>query len=102
MIFCCYSLAYASLFYNKEAQNMLINLGIKVDILQQDIYNKATKNSVLNLANQNNKLHDEISKLRGKIELLTNTLDNFQQNEKKSYVNLHNRLLKLEEKNINN
>lgn len=77
---------------------MLSDARTKINILQKDIYNQATKNSILNLANQNDKLHQEIIKLRGHIELLINKLDNIQHDKKKSDMIFNNRLNQLEQR----
>ncbi|WP_076593732.1 tol-pal system protein YbgF [Herminiimonas arsenitoxidans] len=92
--FSCASLsAHAALFGDDEARKAIIDLRGKVDAIQQS---KAESSAVLNLSNQNEQLKQEISRLNGQIEVLSNEVSNLQQRQKDFYVDLDNRLRKLE------
>ncbi|RQO33572.1 tol-pal system protein YbgF [Herminiimonas sp. KBW02] len=92
--FSCASLsAHAALFGDDEARKAIIDLRAKVDAVQQS---KAETSAVLTLSNQNDALKQEISRLNGQIEVLSNEVQNLQQRQKDFYVDLDNRLRKLE------
>jgi len=92
--FSCASLsAHAALFGDDEARKAIIDLRAKVDGVQQS---KAETSAVLTLSNQNDALKQEISRLNGQIEVLSNEVQNLQQRQKDFYVDLDNRLRKLE------
>lgn len=92
--FSCASLsAHAALFGDDEARKAIIELRGKVDGLQQS---KAESAAVLSLSNQNEQLKQEIARLNGQIEVLSNEVSNLQQRQKDFYVDLDNRLRKLE------
>ncbi len=103
--------AHAGLFDDNEARQAIIDLRAKIDAAntrfdtEQTQSNarldtKADKNSVIELNNQNEQLLKEIAKLRGQIEVLTNDLANSQQRQKDFYVDLDNRLRKLEPQKV--
>jgi len=84
--FSCASLqAHAALFGDDEARQAILDLRTKVDSLQQ---NKAEASAVLNLANQNEQLRQEIARLNGQIEVLSNEVANSQQRQKDFYVDV--------------
>ncbi|MES2025319.1 MAG: tol-pal system protein YbgF [Pseudomonadota bacterium] len=92
--FSCASLsAHAALFGDDEARKAILDLRGKVDTIQQS---KAETSAVLELSNQNEQLKQEISRLNGQIEVLSNEVSNLQQRQKDFYVDLDNRLRKLE------
>ncbi len=92
--FSCASLsAHAALFGDDEARKAIIELRGKVDGLQQS---KAESGAVFSLSNQNEQLKQEIARLNGQIEVLSNEVSNLQQRQKDFYVDLDNRLRKLE------
>lgn len=92
--FSCASLSvHAALFGDDEARKAIIDLRGKVDGIQQS---KAETSAVLTLSNQNDALKQEISRLNGQIEVLSNEVQNLQQRQKDFYVDLDNRLRKLE------
>lgn len=92
--FSCASLsAHAALFGDDEARKAILDLRGKVDSIQQS---KAETSAVLTLSNQNDALKQEISRLNGQIEVLSNEVQNLQQRQKDFYVDLDNRLRKLE------
>ncbi|WP_050479486.1 tol-pal system protein YbgF [Herbaspirillum rhizosphaerae] len=92
--------AHAGLFDDDEARKAILDLRNKVDSLQKDMVNKSDKNSALSLSDQNDQLRQEIARLRGQIEVLTNELSNTQQRQKDFYVDLDARLRKLEPQKI--
>ncbi|MDO8306084.1 tol-pal system protein YbgF [Herminiimonas sp.] len=92
--FSCASLsAHAALFGDDEARRAILDVRTRVDAMQQG---KAESSAVLELATQNEQLKQEIARLNGQIEVLSNELANAQQRQKDFYVDLDNRLRKLE------
>ena len=90
--------AHAQLFGgDNEARRAILDLRTKTDNLQQS---KAESSALLNLQNQNDELRSEINRLNGKIEVLQNEVSNAQQRQKDLYVDLDNRLRKLEPQQI--
>ena len=83
------SLATAGLFEDAEARKA-------IGELRQRLEAKAETASLLELASQNEALRQEVSRLRGQVEVLTNELANAQQRQKDFYIELDNRLRKLE------
>lgn len=96
--------AHAGLLEDDEARKAILELRTKVEQIQQEfrqqITTKSDKSSALDLLNQNEQLRQEISKLRGQLEVLTNELSNAQQRQKDFYVDLDNRLRKLEPRKV--
>jgi len=88
--------AHAGLFSDDEARRAVLDLRNRIDASNARIDSKADKSSTLELANQNEQLQTEIAKLRGQIELLSNDLSNAQRRQKDFYVDLDNRVRKLE------
>jgi tol-pal system protein YbgF len=96
--------ASASLFDDDEARRAILDVRTRIDALQRDVNtrlaNKADSSSTLELANQNEQLRQEIAKLRGQVEVLTNDLANEQRRQKDFYGDLDGRLRKLEPQKI--
>ena len=96
--------ASAGVFDDDEARKAILDLRAKVDSLSQQVNaridTKADKSSTLDLVNQNEVTLQEISKLRGQIEVLANELANAQKRQKDFYVDLDNRLRKLEPRDV--
>lgn len=88
--------AHAGIFDDDEARRSILDLRNKVESTSSRLEGKADKASTLDLANQNEQLRQEIAKLRGQIEVLANELANEQRRQKDFYVDLDNRLRKLE------
>jgi tol-pal system protein YbgF len=92
--------AHAGLLEDDEARKAILDLRNRVETLSADmnarLENKADKSGALDLNSQNEQLRQEIQKLRGQVEVLTNELANTQQRQKDFYVDLDNRLRKLE------
>lgn len=86
--------ARAGLFDDTEARNQIINMrndyNARFDKLE------ASARSQLELANQIEQLKAEIAKLRGQIEVLTYDSEATQKRQKDFYVDLDNRLRRLE------
>lgn len=93
-------LAHAGLFDDDEARRAILDIRTKIDAIQRDLNNKADKSSALGLADQNDQVRQEIAKLRGQVEVLTNELANTQQRQKDFYVDLDARLRKLEPQQV--
>lgn len=94
------SIASAGLFDDDEARRAILDLRTKIEAvntrLDTKLDTKADQTSVLDLANQNELLRAEIAKLRGQIEVLANDLSNAQRRQQDFYVDLDNRVRKLE------
>jgi tol-pal system protein YbgF len=92
--------AHAGLFSDDEARNAILDVRSRIENLQREsntrLEAKADKNSLLDLSNQNEQLRLDVAKLRGQVEVLTNDLANAQQRQKDFYVDLDNRLSKME------
>ncbi|HJV50325.1 MAG TPA: tol-pal system protein YbgF [Noviherbaspirillum sp.] len=90
----------AALFEDDEARRAILDIRKRLDSMQGEINTKADKSSNFDLVNQNEQLRQEISRLRGQIEVLTNELANQQRREKDFYVDLDTRLRKLEPQKV--
>ncbi|HEX2531918.1 MAG TPA: tol-pal system protein YbgF [Burkholderiaceae bacterium] len=88
--------AHAGLFDDDDARRAILDLRTKMEALQQEVNAKTDKSGALSLASQNEQLRQEIAKLRGQVEVLTNDLANAQQRQKDFYIDLDARLRKLE------
>jgi tol-pal system protein YbgF len=93
--------AQAGMFDDDEARKAILDLRSKVEALQKDVATKSDKNSALSLSDQNDQLRQDIARLRGQLEVLTNELANTQQRQKDFYVDLDSRLTKLEPQKVN-
>ena len=89
-------LAHAGLFDDDEARRAVLDLRKQIEALNTRIDSKADNNGLLDLASQNEHLRQEVARLRGQVEVLTNELANTQQRQKDFYVDLDNRLRKIE------
>ena len=85
--------AGAALFEDDEARRHILDMREKMKEVEQE---KADKASLLAVANQNEALRDEIAKLRGQIEVLTNQITTLENRQKDFYLDLDTRLKKLE------
>jgi len=96
--------ASAGVFDDDEARKAILDLRAKVDTLAQQlnarIDTKADKSSTLDLVNQNEVTLQQINQLRGQVEVLANELANAQKRQKDFYVDLDNRLRKLEPRDV--
>lgn len=89
-----------ALFGDDEARRAILDIRARLDNMQNEINAKADKANNFDLNNQNEQLRQEISRLRGQIEVLTNELANAQRRQKDFYVDLDNRLRKLEPQQV--
>lgn len=92
--------AQAALFEDDEARHAILDIRTRLDNMQSEINAKADKTNNFDLNNQNEQLRQEIAKLRGQIEVLANELANEQRRQKDFYVDLDNRLRKLEPQKV--
>lgn len=88
--------AQAALFSDDEARRAILEIRSRLDAMNARIEGKADKASSLDLAGQNEQLQQEIRRLRGQLELLTNELANSQRRQKDFYTDLDGRLRKIE------
>jgi tol-pal system protein YbgF len=91
----------AALFEDDEARRAILDIRARLDNMQSEINAKADKANNLDLNNQSEQLRQEIARLRGQIEVLTNELANTQRRQKDFYVDLDNRLRKMEPQKVN-
>jgi tol-pal system protein YbgF len=92
--------ANAALFEDNEARRAILDIRQRLDNMQSEINAKADKSNNFDLNNQNEQLRQEIAKLRGQIEVLTNELANTQRRQKDFYVDLDNRIRKMEPQKV--
>lgn len=92
--------SHAALFEDDEARRAILEIRKRLDGMQNDLNAKADKSGNFELNNQNEQLRQEVSRLRGQIEVLTNELANEQRRQKDFYVDLDNRLRKLEPQKV--
>ena len=96
--------AHAGLFDDDEARRAILDIRTKIDALSAQVDEKLTvkadKTAVLDLLNQQDQLRQEIARLRGDIEVLSNDVADGQRRQKDFYVDLDNRLRKLEPQKI--
>lgn len=92
--------AGAALFEDEEARRAILDIRARLTNMQNEINAKADKTNSLDLNTQNEQLRQEIARLRGQIELLTNELANAQKRQKDFYVDLDARLRKLEPQTV--
>jgi len=104
--------AQAGLFDDDEARKAILDIRARMDGLRREIDGmrrdqeiridqKADKNSTLDLLGQNEQLRQEIARLRGQVEVLTNEISNAQQRQKDFYVDLDARIRKVEPQKVN-
>jgi tol-pal system protein YbgF len=92
--------ANAALFEDDEARKAILDIRARLDNMQSEINAKADKTNSLDLNSENEQLRQDIAKLRGQIEVLTNELANTQKRQKDFYVDLDGRLRKMEPKMV--
>ncbi|GGX32563.1 tol-pal system protein YbgF [Undibacterium squillarum] len=101
---CFPAMASAGIFDDDEARKAILDLRAKIEALNarldSRIETKADKSTALDLANENEKLRAELAKLRGQVEVLANDIANAQRRQQDFYVDLDNRIRKLEPKRM--
>ena len=92
--------ANAGLLDDDEARKAILDLRAKVDAIARDlnarIETKSDKTAQLDLLNQHEQTMQEISRLRGQIEVLANQITRAQEGQKQLYADLDARIKKLE------
>jgi tol-pal system protein YbgF len=86
--------AQAALFDDEEARKRVEALRVEVNARMDKL--EAASRGQIELANQIEALKAEVAKLRGQLEVLTNEIESTQKRQKDFYVDLDNRLRKLE------
>jgi tol-pal system protein YbgF len=86
--------AYAGLFGDDETRKQVTELKQQIDALSQRI-DGATQNQ-LDFSNQIETLRADVARLTGQVEVLTNSLEAAHKRQQDFYVDLDNRLRKLE------
>lgn len=90
--------ARAALFEDEGARKQISQLRTElvqtIDALTQRL--ETTSRNQLDFANQMESLRTEVARLRGQVEVLTNTVESAQKRQQDFYVDLDNRLRKLE------
>lgn len=97
--------AYAGVFDDDEARKAILDLRARTDAMQKDFAARldrleAAQQGQLELANQIDGLRQDLARLRGQIEVLTNSLANQEKREKDFYTDLDERLRKLEPQQV--
>lgn len=92
--------AHAQLFSDDEARRAILSIRERLNTMQNEINAKADKSNSLEFSNQNEQLRQEIAKLRGQVEVLANDLANAEKRQKDFYVDLDNRLRRLEPQKV--
>ena len=92
------SQAHAGFFEDDEARRSILDLRAKVKEIENS---KLDKSSAVNLTNQDDVLREEIARLRGQIEVLTNQVKTLEEKQKDFYLDLDARLKKLEPQQAN-
>lgn len=98
---CAPMYAHAALFSDDEARRAILEIRKRLDNMQNEINVKADKTNNLDFVNQNEQLRQEIARLRGQIEVLSNEVANLQKRQKDFYVDLDNRIRKVEPQKAN-
>ena len=83
-----------ALFDDEEARRAITNL--RTDITPRIERLEASSRGQLELANQNELLRTEVSKLQGQLEVLLHEIESLKQRQRDFYVDLDNRVRKLE------
>ncbi|HEX5125464.1 MAG TPA: YbgF trimerization domain-containing protein, partial [Rhodocyclaceae bacterium] len=86
--------AHASLFSDDEARKSIETTRQEMDAQTQKLEDTTRAQQQLN--NQMEQLRQDMAKLRGQLELMANDLDQSQKRQKDFYVDLDNRLRKVE------
>ncbi len=96
-------LAHAGVFDDDEARKRIADTNLRLDQVQRDldqrlaaIERQLKSQGLVDLYNDVQVLKDDVARLRGQIEVLTNDLDQQQKRQKDLYVDLDSRLRKLE------
>jgi tol-pal system protein YbgF len=96
--------AHAGLFDDSEARKAISDLNDRLNALtgkvNDQLADKASKTAVLDQLNQLDALRQEIAQLRGQLEVLSNQVNDLQRQQKDFYIDLDNRLRKLEPQKI--
>jgi tol-pal system protein YbgF len=97
--------ASAGLLDDDEARKAILDLRNKVDALSKDVNNrldaKSDKTATLDIINQHDQTMQEIAKLRGQLEVLSNDVATLQKHQKDLYADIDTRLQKLEPRQVN-
>lgn len=86
--------ARGALFDDEEARKRVEQLRVELNARMDKL--EAASRGQIELANQIEALKAEVAKLRGQVEVLTNEIESTQKRQKDFYVDLDNRLRKLE------
>lgn len=92
--------AHAGIFDDSEARQAILDLRSRLTTLNEQLATKADKPVILEQINQMGALREEIAKLRGQVELLSNEISESQRRQKDFYADLDNRLRKLEPQKV--
>lgn len=99
--------AQASIFPDNEARKAILELRTqlesvskRLDDLESRTDAKTDKTTALGLAGENEQLRQEIARLRGQVEVLANNLATEQRRNKDFYVDLDNRMRKMEPQRV--
>lgn len=96
--------ASAGIFDDEEARKAITDLKAKVTKLEGDLKNlidtKTDKSATLDLISSQDQMREEISRLRGQVEILLNEIQVAQKRQKDFYTDLDARIKKLEPRQV--
>jgi len=94
----CSSTAAAQLFTDDEARKAILELRQRLTTVQNELTTRldTAQRSQLEMANQNDSLRQEIARLRGQVETLTNEVATLQKRNRDLYADLDARVKKFE------
>lgn len=97
----------ASIFPDNEARKAILEIRTQLDTVNKRLNEleartdaKTDKTTALGLAGENEQLRQEIARLRGQIEVLANDLATEQRRNKDFYLDLDNRMRKMEPQRV--
>jgi tol-pal system protein YbgF len=99
--------AQAGIFPDNEARKAILELRTQIDTINKRLDElsartdaKTDKSAALDLASENEQLRQEVARLRGQIEVLANQVATDERRQKDFYVDLDNRLRRLEPQRV--
>lgn len=92
--------AHAGIFDDDEARKAISSLNAKLGVVSDQLSNKADKVVILDQLKQLDSMREELANLRGQVEVLSNSINEGQRQQKEFYADLDNRLRKLEPRQV--
>lgn len=92
--------AHAGLFDDDEARKAILDLRKKTDAINDQLGAKTDKTVILDQLKQLDSVQEEMAKIRGQVEVLSNDVNELQRRQKNFYTDLDTRLRKLEPQKV--